>query len=197
MGRDSTRNDMRARIAQIAAKLMAEDGVEDFALAKRKAARQAGAPDSRQLPDNEEIEAALRSYRELYQQDHPRQLRELRQLAFDVMSGFEPFNPHLTGAVLSGTAGTFADIHIQLFAESDKAVEFELLNRGIRYSTGAVQLYAGELPIDAEVLSFEQDNVTIHLTLLSPRDIRSHIKASPGGRSIERANRQTVAALLA
>ena len=42
MGRESGRNDTRSRIAHLAARLMAEDGIEDYALAKRKAARQAG-----------------------------------------------------------------------------------------------------------------------------------------------------------
>ena len=54
------RNDVRSRIAHIAARLMAEDGIEDHALAKRKAARQAGLSDSRQLPDNDEINEALK-----------------------------------------------------------------------------------------------------------------------------------------
>ena len=197
MARDSARNFTRERIAHLAARMMAEDGIEDYGLAKRKAARQAGAADTRQLPDNEEIEAALRTYRELYQRQHPAQLRELRQLALVVMSELSQFDPHLTGSVLNGNAGKFADIHLQLFAESNKAVEFALLDRGIRYQTGAVRLYAGEMPIDAAVLSFERDAVTIHLTLLSPRERRMSVKTGTGGRAIERANRQAVEALLA
>jgi hypothetical protein len=53
------------------------------------------------------------------------------------------------------------------------------------------------MSIDAMVLSFDRDAVTIHLTLLSPRELRSRIKASISGRTIERANRQAVADLLA
>lgn len=197
MARDSARNFTRERIAHLAARMMAEDGIEDYGLAKRKAARQAGAADTRQLPDNEEIEAALRTYRELYQRQHPGQLRALRELALIVMTELAPFNPHLTGAALSGTAGKFADIHLQLFVDSNKAVEFELLNRGIAFRTGAARLFAGEMPVDAAVLSFEREAVTIHLTLLSPRELRSRIQSSVGGRAIERANRQAVEALLA
>jgi hypothetical protein len=113
------------------------------------------------------------------------------------MTDLSQFNPHLTGAVLNGTAGKFANIHLQLFGESNKVVEFELLDRGIQYQTGAARLYAGEMPIDAVVLSFDREAVTIHLTLLSPRELRSRIKASISGRSIERANQQAVADLLA
>jgi hypothetical protein len=197
MGRDSARNSTRERIAHLAARLMAEDGIEDFGMAKRKAARQAGAADTHQLPDNEEIEAALRSYRALYQQEHPAALRNLRKLALDVMTELSQFNPHLTGSVLNGTAGQFADIHLQLFVESDKTVEFELLNRGIRFRTGATRLHAGEMPVDASVLSFERDDVTLHLTLLSPRELRARLKSGAGGRAIERADTAAVAALVA
>ena len=116
MSRNPPRNSTREHLAHLAARLMAEDGIEDYALAKRKAARQAGMPDTRQLPDNDEIDAALRTYRELYQRQHPDQLRALRELALEVMSDLAEFNPHLTGSVLTGSAGRFADIHLQLFA---------------------------------------------------------------------------------
>lgn len=197
MGRNPARNVSREHIAHLAARLMAEDGIEDYALAKRKAARQAGAPDTRQLPDNDEIEAALKAYRGLYQRQHPAQLRELRQRALALMKEFERFNPCLTGSVLNGSAGRFADIHLQLFAEPQKAVELELLNKGIRFDTGAVRLYAGDMPIDAGVLSFDRDAVTVHLTLLTPRELRSRLKTSPGGKPLERANREALEKLLA
>ncbi len=197
MSRNPARNPTRERIAHLAARLMAEDGVEDYALAKRKAARQAGAADSRQLPDNEEIDAALRIYRELYQQQHPAQLRELRELALEIMGEFSRFSPCLTGAVLHGSAGKYADIQLQLFAESAKEVEFELLNRGLRFETAAVRLYAGDLPVDAAVLSFERDSVTIRLTLLTPRELRSRIKTGANGKPLERANREALEILLA
>src|SRR5438046_10545481 len=52
---------MRTCIAAAAARMMAEDGLEDFALAKRKAARQLGSEDLQALPKNEEIERELRA----------------------------------------------------------------------------------------------------------------------------------------
>ena len=45
-------SNLRRHIAYIAARLMAEDGVPDYASAKLKAARQAGLADSHLLPDN-------------------------------------------------------------------------------------------------------------------------------------------------
>src|SRR5258708_31896508 len=102
MSRQSKRQTgMRARIAAAAARIMAEDGIDDFALAKRKAARQLGAVDTEALPRNDEVEAELRAYRALYQAgEHPELIEELRRLALEVMQALEQFNPYLTGPVL-------------------------------------------------------------------------------------------------
>ncbi len=197
MARDPGRNFTRERIAHLAARLMAVDGIEDYALAKRKAARQAGVPDTRQLPNNDEIDAALRLYRKLYQQEHPAQLRELRQLALEVMDEFARFNPYLTGSVLRGNAGKYAAINLQLFTDNIKSVEHYLLDRDIDFRSGETRLYAGDMPLAAPVLSFNRDGIDIRLTLLLPRELRCQLKASVEGKPIERARREAVEALLA
>ena len=100
---------MRTRIAAAAARLMAEDGIDNFALAKRKAARQLGAADTESLPTNDEVESALRDYRALYQaEEHPERIAELRRVALDAMRALERFSPYLTGPVLKGIAGPYA-----------------------------------------------------------------------------------------
>ena len=197
MARDPGRNLVRERIAHLAARLMAVDGIEDHALAKRKAARQAGVPDARQLPNNDEIDAALSLYRKLYQQEHPAQLRALRRLALEGMEEFVRFNPYLTGSVLSGNAGRYAAISLQLFTDNVKSVEHYLLDRAIDFRSGEIQLYAGDMPLAAPVLSFSRDGIDIHLTLLAPREQRRHLRASIGGKPIERASREAVEELLA
>ena len=63
MAREVGRNPLRVSIAHAAARLMAEDGIEDYGQAKRKAARQVGATDARQMPTNDEIDVALTLYR--------------------------------------------------------------------------------------------------------------------------------------
>src|SRR5471032_1964929 len=81
MSKSRSRRDanLRRHIAYIAARMMAEDGIADYGTAKTKAARQAGLADSALLPDNQEIEEALREYQGLYQKDdQPAQLRRLR-----------------------------------------------------------------------------------------------------------------------
>ncbi|RKT62974.1 hypothetical protein DFR40_0023 [Azonexus fungiphilus] len=122
----------RNAIAAAAARLMAEDGVSDYHLAKKKAARQLGLPEHSAFPDNAEVEAELRAYRTLYQGElHVEMLAAMRQSALELMELLADFNPWLTGSVLDGTAGEHSHIDILLFADSAKEVEIFLLNRGI------------------------------------------------------------------
>ena len=198
MPRESGRNDQRSRIAHLAARLMAEDGVEDYALAKRKAARQAGTPDTRELPTNEEIELALRTYRQIYQQaEHRDRLRTLRETALRAMRELEQFNPYLTGSVLNGNAGKYAGVNLQLFTDSAKTVELYLIDRSIPYQTAQNRLYSGSEPLTAPVFTINDGGIEIELTVLSPRELRGTLRASLEGKSIERAKLSAVAQLLA
>lgn len=125
---------MRLRIAQVAAQLMAEHGIRDYALAKRKAARQLGAADSHSLPGNDEIEAALRAYQALYNADEHREtLQALRHQALEVLRALERFAPVLVGSVLSGAASRHSDIEVEVYADSSKDFEQYLLNEGIDF----------------------------------------------------------------
>ena len=126
--------DMRRRIAHAAARILAGDGSLDYGSAKRKAARQLGASDTGNLPDNLQIEEALRSYQALYHADETReQLALLRQTAIEYMEQLADFDPHLTGSVLNGTAGPHADINLQLFTDAQKEVEFLLMRQKTPY----------------------------------------------------------------
>ena len=177
---------------------MAEDGIEDYALAKRKAARQAGTPDTRDLPANEEIEAALRQYREIHQPDtHRAQLRALRGMAVQAMREMSRFNPYLTGTVLNGNAGKYADINLQLFTDNTKAVELFLIDRGIPYRAAQTRLYAGQQLRTVPVFTINHDGVEIELAVLSSQDLRLPLRTSLEGKVIERAKIQLVEELLA
>lgn len=127
---------LRQRIAQQAARMMAEDGVNDYAYAKKKASRQLGVSENAVMPSNQEVEEALKTYTALFMADEqPAHLHSLRKNALFTMQLLTKFNPHLTGAVLDGTAGIGSDTHIHLFADSAKDVEIFLLNQNIPYET--------------------------------------------------------------
>src|SRR5690349_18099085 len=97
---------LRQMIAQLAARMMAEDGISDFAYAKKKASRQLGVTDNSVMPSNTEIEEELKLYNAIFLSDEqPGNLRQLRKNALFTMQMLERFNPYLTGSVLDGTAG--------------------------------------------------------------------------------------------
>jgi hypothetical protein len=189
---------MRLRIAHLAARLMAQDGIDDFALAKRKAARQIGAADTRNLPDNAEIEDALRAYQQIYQsEEQAERVTKLREAALDMMRDLEPFDPHLVGPVLSGSAGRYADIDLQLFTDSAKDVELFLINRGIAFRTREGRFWSGDEPRQAPSYAFETPRARFNITVFLGRDLRQPLRASPEGRPIERVRRAWLEARLA
>jgi hypothetical protein len=199
MARENNRkqSQMRARIATAAARLMAEDGIDDFALAKRKAARQLGASDTQSLPANEEVETELKAYQALYQGEEQRaRIRELRAVALDAMRSLVAFNPYLAGAVLKGIAGRYADIDLQLFTDDQKAVEMFLVNRSLAYAVSEQRHYCGDEPRQVPVLTVEWRGVPLNLAVYAAKDERSSLKATPSGRPIERASLSTVSALV-
>ncbi|HXU43801.1 MAG TPA: hypothetical protein VN675_15850 [Burkholderiales bacterium] len=188
---------MRERIAAAAARIMAEDGIDDFALAKRKAARSLGAAQTEALPANDEIEAELRAYLALYQaEEHPQRVAELREIALDAMRALEQFHPYLTGPVLKGTASPYADIDLQLFPESAKDVELFLLERGIAFETQETRRYSGDRVHAVSVFTLAWQDHPLRLSVFDPRDERVALKTSQAGRVMQRAGIAELATLL-
>lgn len=195
--KNARQNGMRARIAAAAARIMAEDGIDDFALAKRKASRRLGAADSEALPANDEIEAELRAYRALYQpEEHPERIAEMRRIALEAMRALERFNPYLTGPVLTGIAGPYAEIDLQLFPESAKEVELFLLDRNIAYATSEGRRFAGDRVRAVAVLSLNWRGAPLRLSVFDPRDERLALKTTQAGRVMPRAGIAEVGALI-
>lgn len=184
---------MRRNIAALAARLMAEDGIADYGFAKRKAARQLGAADTQALPNNAEIEVELRAYQSLYQEDEQRErLQELRRGALEVMRMLEPFRTYLTGPVLDGTAGRYAEIELEAFPDSGKEVEIFLLNRHVQFNQVEPRRGAWDGP--ECVLAFEWKELPVRLSLYEPDAERSQRRRN--GRVCERARIGAVEILL-
>ena len=182
----------RASIASTAARLMAEDGITDFHLAKKKAARQLGLSDHTAFPDNAEVEAELRAYRSLYRdEEHDELLLTLRETALQLMELLADFRPYLTGSVLDGTAGPHSNIDILLFADSAKDVEIFLLNHDIDYEHVEPRNDRAEA-----VLVVETEDADANLVIFPPQFERVNFKTRDG-RSRERARHDAVVALLA
>ncbi|NDP49017.1 MAG: hypothetical protein GZ085_11665 [Sulfuriferula multivorans] len=165
--------DMRRRIAHVAARILAEDGSLDYGSAKRKAARQLGAPDSDNLPDNQQIDEALRSYQALYQADETRaQVTLLRQVAIQYMEQLADFDPHLTGPVLNGTAGRNTEINLQLFTDDQKEVEFLLMRLKMPYQTAEYRISHAPGKVYPRFI-INDPNAPVDLIVYPATDLRS------------------------
>lgn len=163
-------------IAGAAARLIAEDGITDYSAAKRKAAQSLGLPDHTRLPENSEIEAELRVYQRLFQDDEQSaRIDHLRRIASEIMALTQRFNPYLTGSVLEGTAGRYAEIDIQLFTDSAKDVEIFLLNQRIDYEHSTPRSDRAEA-----VLTMHSDDAVANLIIYPPHEERVAFKTRDG-----------------
>lgn len=186
------------RVAEEAARIMREQGVRDFLLAKRKAADRLGVVDRNALPANQEISEALAAQQRLFGGSaHQDNLRALRTVSLRAMSLLERFSPRLVGPVLAGTATPHSDISLHVFAATPEEVAFMLIERGIRYRTGdrRVRLANGE---HASYPSFEFDagDVTIEATVFPENGLREAPLCPISGGSMRRARRDEIEALL-
>ena len=155
---------LRREIAALAARMMAEDGISDFGFAKRKAAKQLGATDADSLPNNTEIEAELRAWQALYQDDEqPERLFEMRTAAVEVMRMLETFRPYLTGGALDGTAGRYSELEIEIFPDSTKDVEIFFLNQDFPYEHREPRRPAPHAP--EAILSFDWEDVPVRIAV--------------------------------
>ena len=190
---------LRAEIAVLAARMIAQDGA-DYGTAKRKAARQLlgdATPAANALPDNAQVEQELRQYQALFHADSQRaRVLALRTRALEVMDGLAGFTPYLTGSVLQGTAGEHDDIRLQLFADSAKEVQIFLLNRNVQIDISESPHFKGARHDPVETVSFLWHGEGVHAELYEHHDLRGALKPRADGR-LARADAATLRALMA
>ncbi len=125
-------DNLRRALAQEAARIMAEHGIHDFLLAKRKAAERFAVEDAGALPKNVEVEAALAEYQRLFGGEaHAETLQSQRRTALDAMRRLSEFAPRLVGPVLNGTATAHSEIQLHLFTDFAESVAIKLMDAGI------------------------------------------------------------------
>ena len=181
---------LRAEIAALAARMIAEDGA-DYGSAKRRAAKQLLGNQKIKgdiLPDNSQVESEVREYNALFFGDsQPQRLFSLRELAIELMQRLDRFNPYLVGAVLNGTASKHSDIHLHLYTDNSKEVAIFLLNLDIQYEVSESINKKREA---METLSFMYQNEGVHLLIHNHDDLRASPRA-------DRANLAAVRQLIA
>ena len=169
---------MRLRIAQEAARLLAETGGDDFGWARSKAAARLGVRDESLLPDGADIRDALRGHRALFGGGSPIDPRRRLAAAVDAMAYFAELEPRLVDATLSDAPDADAPIRIHLHADDPDAVARQVLERGIpaRQSSRRVRLERDrrtDVPawtFDAGGMAFEILQLPLAALRQAPRD---------------------------
>ncbi len=165
-----------------AARLVVDEGLS-YGQAKRKAARAMGLERARQMPNNEQVEDAVREHLSIfYAETQPRDLRVMRELASQWMRRLAHLNPYLSHAVWRGTATRHSQICIELYADDPKMAEIHLLNLGIHDQAPSDQ-------DDGVVLIHETFNqtlstpVAIQFVVLDADALRGALKTDARGRT--------------
>lgn len=188
MGTDQ--DDARREIAARAAAYIADSGL-DYAAAKQRAARDlyGGRVPRGVLPDNDDVDEALREHLALFDDEHPQRVATMRAVALDLMRRLEHFHPLVTGAAWKGIAAAHAPLHLQLFADNPKEVEYWLLDQRVDYEFTSMTRFNGPGEVDALALLWRDQPVL--LSLYDPLDLRGALR---GGADAQRGDRAALAA---
>ncbi|MCC5861918.1 MAG: hypothetical protein JJT93_08435 [Gammaproteobacteria bacterium] len=161
-------NDPTRRIAEEAARIILDDAVQDYGLAKRKARERLGLPLTLALPKNTEVEQALVALQTLFGgTEHTARLDSMRRTALEAMRALAAFSPRLVGPVLAGTATEHSAVNLHVFADTPEEVlmalfelriPFDSFERRLRTRAGAgyeefpaLRFIAGDTPIEVTV----------------------------------------------
>lgn len=192
-------NDLRVRqlITEEAARIILDEGVKDYRLAKRKAAERLGAEQTRNLPRNTEIEAAVLERQSLFEDEHTQQhLRHLRENALQAMYLLKPFAPRLVGPVLSGIVNGRDEVTLHLFSDSVEEVIFYLHDRGIHWHSDERRIRHAQGYVSYPSLCFGGNGIDIEAIVLPLKAMRQPPPSPVDGRPMKGADIKALEALL-
>lgn len=185
---------IRAVLALEAARLMLEEGIKQYFVAKRIAAKRklgrTGGKRTRyrptDLPSNGEIrEAILELSRIAEGSRRTRRLFAMRIVALEAMRELEGFEPRLIGSVSTGHVRRGSDIDISIFTDDEEGLERRLRSLAWTFEREVVTIQrAGGI---REYVHFHvADLFAIELTVYPLRDLRLRTRSSTDGRPIVR-----------
>ena len=185
-------------LAQEAARIIVEQGIQDYRLAKTKAAERLGMSERGSLPGNSEIEHAVSEHLKLFgRESHLDLLRVLREAALSAMELLAPFTPRLVGPVLHGTAAANSAVNLHVFSDSaelvaeslqNRSVQFRVYERRIKSRRDHVETFSG--------FRFTHDNSSIEATVFPVDGMRQAPISPVNGKPMQRADKNTVLVLL-
>ncbi|WP_255556599.1 hypothetical protein ABZN20_15145 [Methylococcus sp. ANG] len=182
-----TKQKTRSHLAWAAARLMAEQGIDNPQQALNKAAARLGQADRRRLPEPEEVDAALIEYNRLFRPaTQNAELDRQRLLALEAMEFLAEFDPRLTGAALDGTAGRHSSITLHVFADAPEEVMRKLLDAHLPFRETSCRCRLRGENMTLPALSFYVDETPMELCIFP---------ATAAGRAVSAGNREAAASI--
>jgi hypothetical protein len=188
----------RLMVAQEAARIIVNQGIRDYGLAKKKAAERLGLSVRGSLPGNAEIEKAVGEHLQLFSSDsHPDVLRSMRLAALSAMELLDPFTPRLVGPVLHGTADANSAVNLHVFADSPESVAYALTERGMNYRPYERRLKSRRDQVDTYAgFEFAHAEAAVQATVFPVDGIRQAPISPVDGKPMKRADARALRDLI-
>jgi len=167
-------NNTRPEIARLAAKILAEFGVNDYLQAKQRAVKQLHLPENCTLPKNSEVHEYLAHHLELFDRPGLRNRQtEFCRKAIKLMELMEEFQPVAVGAVVDGVITKSSALELHVFAATVEDITIKLLDNKIPHSLGEKQLNFVPGRNEARsVFSFLMGETQVNIIVFSEKDNR-------------------------
>lgn len=188
---------LREELAEEAARLVCEEGIHDFRLAKDKAMKRMGVRSRRVQPSNVEIDDAVGRYLELFADETAARTRSLRELAIKVMQLCAEFQPRLVGDVLRGRVTAFSVIQLHLFTDVPEAVDMHLANRHVPFEHDEKRFrHPDGRNLDVPLCQLVAGDQPVELALFGVADLRWSPVSPATGKPMQRASLGELQALV-
>ncbi|MEX0976135.1 MAG: hypothetical protein WDZ50_03445 [Woeseia sp.] len=190
----------RARqvVAQEAARIIVEQGIRDYRVAKTKAAERLGMREHGALPGNSEIEQALGEHLQLFgRESHLDLLRVLRYAALSAMQLLARFTPRLVGPVLHGTAAANCVVNLHVFSDDLETVALTLDSHHVPYRLFESRLKSRRNRAESFAgLRFMHEDSAVEATVFPVDGVRQAPISPIDGKPMQRADERTLRNLL-
>ena len=178
----------RLLVCEEAARIMDQQGIRDFQVAKTKAVERLGLGRRFPLPSNREIEQALKQRLRLFNAEvWTSRCRLLWRLATETMEMFSAYNPRVVGALLRGIVTDKTPVELHLFADSPEeitesfleyAIPYECFDKRVRFPRKRYALIPA--------FSFACEDVNVELLAFARKDIREAPLCPVDGQPMQR-----------
>jgi hypothetical protein len=189
----------RSRVVQEAARIICEDGLADYRLAKQKAVERLGLGFGTPLPSNADIQTAVIQYQRLFGgRAYADRLTKLRKTAVQAMRLLAEFQPRLVGAVAAGATTDQHHVQLHCFADKPESIDVLLESRGLRHEVSERRYrYADGQTRDVPVLTFMAADVGVDVAVFPERGLRDAPLSPTDGQAFRRLDLAAAEALAA